>query len=145
MIKITFLILPAFLMTFSLQSHAAGPAETVASFHAALASGDKTKAMELLAPAVTIFESGYVESSRDKYASHHLSEDIAFARRSTRKVLSHQERIYENCAVLWEETETSGESGGKPVHSIGTETTVLEKKGDQWSIVHVHWSSRKLK
>jgi len=34
---------------------------------------------------------------------------------------------------------------GKPVHVFGTGTAVLEKKGDTWAIVHVHWSSRKAK
>jgi ketosteroid isomerase-like protein len=34
---------------------------------------------------------------------------------------------------------------GKPVHALGTGTMVLEKRGDGWAIVHVHWSSRKLR
>ena len=34
---------------------------------------------------------------------------------------------------------------GKPVHLLGTETTILVKAGDRWTIVHVHWSSRQVK
>ena len=60
-------------------------------------------------------------------------------------MLRHGERIVGNQAVLWEETETTGTSQGKPVHSFGTETTVLEKVGADWLIVHVHWSSRNAK
>ena len=50
-----------------------------------------------------------------------------------------------NTSFIWQETETTGTSRGKPVHAMGTETAVLEKKGEAWAIVHVHWSSRKAK
>ncbi|MES2320881.1 MAG: nuclear transport factor 2 family protein [Pseudomonadota bacterium] len=117
----------------------------LSAFHAALARGDKTGALELLAPTVAIYESGYVEASREEYAHHHLGGDIAFAKTSTRKVLRHSEKMEGNTAIIWEETETTGSSGGKPVHFFGTETAVLEKTGDRWMITHVHWSSRKAK
>ncbi|WP_224946716.1 DUF4440 domain-containing protein [Massilia sp. MS-15] len=124
---------------------AASPKETLEAFHAALTSGDKAKALALLAPEVAIYEAGYVERSRDEYASHHLGGDMEFARSSTRKVLAQTERIDGNTAIVWEESETTGTSRGKPVHVFGTGTAVLEKKGDAWAIVHVHWSSRKAK
>jgi ketosteroid isomerase-like protein len=123
---------------------AASPRETIAAFHAALAAGDKAKALSLLAPEVAIYESGHVERSRDEYASMHLPGDIDFARSSTRKLLRETERIDGNIAVVAEETETTGTAMGMPVKLIGTGTTVLEKRGDGWAIVHVHWSSRKV-
>jgi ketosteroid isomerase-like protein len=129
----------------SSSAFAADAKDVLASFHAALAAGDSPKAIALLAPDVAIYESGYVERSRNEYASHHLADDIAFARTTTRKVLRHSERVDGNVAIVWEETETTGASRGKDVHSLGTETAVLEKKGDTWSITHVHWSSRKAK
>lgn len=117
----------------------------LSAFHAALARGDKAGALERLAPKVAIYESGYVEASREEYAHHHLGGDIAFAKTSTRKVLRHSEKMEGNTVIIWEETETTGTSGGKPIHSFGTETAVLEKTGDRWLITHVHWSSRKAK
>lgn len=135
----------ALLVLASASAFSAEPKEAVASFHAALAAGDKVKALELLAPDVVIYESGYVERSRAEYANHHLTDDIAFAKSATRKVLRQGERIDGNTAVLWQETETVGAAHGKPVHVFGTETAVLEKRGDAWSITHVHWSSRKAK
>lgn len=119
--------------------------DSLAAFYAALAAGDKAKALELLAPTVAIYESGYVEASRDEYAQHHLGGDIEFAKKSTRKVLKHSEKTDGNVAIIWEETETKGSSGGKPVSSLGTETAVLEKADGQWHITHIHWSSRKAK
>ncbi len=139
------LVLSAALFAVSSASLAASPRETLAAFHDALTSGDKAKALSLLSPEIAIYESGYVERSRHEYASHHLSGDIEFAKNSTRKVLKQSERIDGNTAVVWEETETTGTSRGKPLHVFGTGTAVLEKNGDNWSIVHVHWSSRKAK
>lgn len=124
---------------------ASEPKEVVALFHAALAAGDKAKVAELMAPGVAIYESGFVEASRSEYASHHLGDDIAFAKTTTRKVLKQSERIDGNLAVVWQETETTGATRGKDVHIFGTETSILEKKPEGWVISHVHWSSRKAK
>ncbi len=41
------------------------------------------------------------------------------------------------------ETETTGSYKDAEVHVFGLETAVLEKLGDGWQIVHLHWSSRK--
>lgn len=124
---------------------AATPKETVAAFHQALASGDRAAALALLSPEVAIYEAGHVERSREEYAHHHLGGDMEFAKNSTRKVLRQSERIDGDTAIVWEETETTGTSRGEPVHAIGTGTTVLAKQAEGWSIVHVHWSSRKAK
>ena len=134
-----FLILAA----LSSASYADEPKEVLAAFHAALAAGDQAKAAELLAPDITIYESGYVERSRAEYAGHHLPEDIAFAKTSTTKLVQTTERIEGNLAVIWQETETKAKVKGKPLHILGTETSVLQRNGDSWRIVHVHWSSRK--
>lgn len=139
------LLLTTALCAASATSLAASPKETLAAFHGALASGDKAKASSLLAPGVAIYEAGYVERSREEYAAHHLGGDIEFAKNATRKVLKQTERIDGKTAIVWEETETTGTARGKPVHAFGTETAVLEKNGDDWTIVHVHWSSRKAK
>lgn len=124
---------------------AASPKETMETFHAALTAGDKEKALAMLAPEVAIYEGGHVERSRDEYASQHLGSDIEFAKVASRKVLKQTERVDGNTAIVMEETETTGTFRGKDVHSFGTGTAVLEKRGDNWVIVHIHWSSRKAK
>lgn len=121
------------------------PKDTLAAFHAALKDGDQSRASQFLAAAVTIYESGYSERSRAEYAGHHLPEDIKFSKIATRKVLQQSERRDGNLAVIWEETETSATIKGQPVRYLGTETTLLQKSGDDWQIVHMHWSSRKAK
>lgn len=126
-------------------SLAASPKETMAAFHEALAGGDRARALALLSPEVAIYEAGHVERSRDEYARHHLGGDMEFAKTTARKLLKQGERIDGNTAIVWEETETTGTAGGKPVHVFGTGTAILEKKDGAWSIVHIHWSSRKAK
>ena len=139
-----FAIIAAFAL-IGTNAFAAGPADTVSAFHAAITAGDKAKALGMLSPTITIYESGHVERSREEYASHHLGGDIEFAQGVKRKVLKHSERVDGNIAIVMEETETTGAVKGKPVHSFGVETAVLEKKGADWVIAHVHWSSRKAK
>lgn len=131
------------LSLFCLHAWAATPTETVTQFHQALKTGDKTGAAALLSPQIQIFESGYVERSREEYVGHHLGSDIEFAKATDNKVLRRSERIDGNLAVVMEETETTGTFKGKPVHLFGTGTVVLEKQGDGWIVTHIHWSSRK--
>jgi ketosteroid isomerase-like protein len=139
------LICLSFFAAVSLPVFAASPTEVVGEYHSALASGDKAKALSLLSPAVQIFESGYAEKSKDEYAGHHLPADMAFAKTVSRRVLKGSERIAGDQAVVMQETDTQGTHNGAAVHMIGTETAVLEKKGDGWVITHFHWSSRKVK
>ena len=129
----------------SLPALASPPAETLAQFHEALAAGKSEQANALLSPTIQIYESGYVERSRDQYVGHHLSSDIEFARTTENKVLKQSERVDGKLAVVMQETETTGTFKGKPVHLFGTETALLEQQGGNWVIVHVHWSSRKAK
>lgn len=129
----------------SLQAFAATPLETVTAFHEALSTGKADAATIFLSPTINIFESGYVERSRDEYAGHHLPGDIAFAKATSQTVVRQNERVEGNIAIVTRETETKGKFKGTDVHSFGTETAVLEKQGDKWVITHVHWSSRKAK
>ncbi len=119
--------------------------EAANSFHAALKRGDRDAAAALLSPAILIYESGYVERSKEEYMSHHLGGDVEFAAATARKVLRHAETSDGNTAVIMEETETTGSFKGKPVHSLGTETLVLQGVNGKWTITHAHWSSRKAK
>ncbi len=143
--KLISMIVAVALFAAASASQAASPQESLDAFHAALTAGDKAKATAQMAPEVAIYESGYVERSRAEYESHHLAGDIEFAKTAKRKVLKQTERLHGPVAIIWQETETTGTSRGKAAHVYGTETAVLEKKGDDWLIVHVHWSSRKAK
>lgn len=143
--KANFLLATLMLSAIWSSAWATEPKDVVAAFHAALAAGDKAKAESFLAPEVVIFESGFVERSRAEYAGHHLSGDIAFVKNRDEKVTQQTVRTEGPFAAVWQETESVGRPGTAPQRLIGTETMLLEKRGDTWLIVHIHWSSRKAK
>jgi ketosteroid isomerase-like protein len=123
---------------------ASGALAVVERFERALQSGDRDGVLACLAPEVVIFEHGGAELSRDEYAHHHLGGDLDYLRgtatkRTDRKLLDGGDRV-----VVLTRSETRGDYKGKPVASAGTETLVLERRGDDWTITHVHWSSHKL-
>ncbi|KQY85018.1 nuclear transport factor 2 family protein [Brevundimonas sp. Root1423] len=124
---------------------AAGAAEAataVDAFHAALKGGDTAAALALMSPDVMIFEGGYVERSRDEYASHHLGSDAAFAASSQAVVERRSGWIDGAVAWITSEGRTTGQFNGRPVDSLTTETMVLKRHADGWRIHHIHWSSR---
>ncbi|MGW8391100.1 DUF4440 domain-containing protein [Pseudoduganella sp. HUAS MS19] len=129
----------------SLPALAATPAETMDAFQRALAEGKRDAVLALLSPHVRIFESGYTENSRDEYAANHLDGDIDFLRSTKARLIRHEERRAGATAIVLRETETTGTYKDAEVHLFGLETAVLEKAGNGWQIVHLHWSSRKAK
>jgi ketosteroid isomerase-like protein len=120
-------------------------ATSVDAFHAALARGDQTAAVALLADDALIFESGGAERSKAEYASHHLAADAAFAAATTRTVSRRSGHVAGNLAWIATESTTTGTFRDRPVNSVSTETMVLRRTGDTWRIVHIHWSSAKAK
>jgi hypothetical protein len=134
-----------FSMLSSLVNAETGPTDIWDRFHLAVARSDRAAAVETLAPGVQIFESGFVERTRDEYLTHHFEADSRFAKAVTRKVTKRSVQTVGTLALVLEETETSGSYEGQPVRLIGTETAVLQLDGGNWQIVHIHWSSRKPK
>ena len=128
------------IMTGSLAAQT--PAETVAAFHQAIALGDTAEALGYLDPAVIIFESGGAEMSRDEFQSHHLGADMAFAAATNREVTASGSVIEGDMAMVLNRTRATGTFREREIDSNGTETVVLQKQGDDWRIVHLHWSSR---
>ncbi len=115
----------------------------MADYHAALAGGDSTTALELLTPDVVIFEGGGVEASRDEYRSHHLPADIAFAGAVTREVTLQRSGVAGDVAWVLSESRTTGSFRGRAIDSHGTETMILRRTDAGWRIMHIHWSSRR--
>lgn len=117
---------------------------TVGRFHAALAAGDSSGALALLAADAIILESGGIET-RDEYRSHHLPGDIAYARssKSTRGPL----HVTVRGDVAWASSTstTTREGRNGVVNSSGAELVVLIRAGAEWRISAIHWSSRTIR
>lgn len=124
---------------------AGGPVEQVEAFHAALESGDREGALSLLSEKVQIFESGWVERSKAEYAAHHLDSDIAFSKAVKSETSESTVLVDDAFAYVTSQGTMKGVFEGAPVNSVNLETMVLQRVGDSWKIVHIHWSSRKVK
>ena len=116
------------------------PSEVVDAFHFALKSGNRRKALELLAADITIFEQGRVERSRTEYAKAHLAEDIGFASVTQRTVARRSARLLGNSAWVMSINRNRGKFKNRAVDFTTDETMVLTRVGGKWRIVHIHWS-----
>ena len=124
---------------------AATPVGTVAAFHAALASGNTTSALEFLAEDVQIFESGGVESSRAEYASHHLASDAAFSSAVPRTLVSRTSGEDGASAWVMSVEMVVGTYRARAINSRSVETMMLRKTDGLWRIIHIHWSSQDIR
>jgi ketosteroid isomerase-like protein len=114
---------------------------TVERFHSALAAGDTTAVLALLASDVVILESGDVET-RQEYRAHHLLADVEFARTvaSVRSPL--QATVQGDAAWVTGTSTTKGTFKGRTIDSSGAELMVLSRAKTEWKIRAIHWSSR---
>lgn len=143
-IRLTLAVLLA-LVTVPLHAQnadSAAVARVVTAFHEALAAGDSTAALALLAQDAVILESGGRESLAE-YRSHHLPGDIRFARAvpSARGPLS--VTVLGETAWAVGTSTTSGTMDGRTINSTGAELMVLSRTGSAWRIRAIHWSSRR--
>jgi ketosteroid isomerase-like protein len=126
----------------SLGADSAAVAAVVRRFRDALAAGDSTTALALLAPDVTVLESGGTETLAD-YRAHHLPADIEFARAVPNTPGPTRVAVQGDVAWVSSSSTTQGEFRGRAVNSAGAELMVLTRSASGgWIIRAIHWSSR---
>lgn len=113
----------------------------VASFHAALRAGDSVTALRLLNQDAIILESGGAET-RAEYRSHHLPEDIKFARAVESRESLLRVSLSGNIAWVASTSASEGTFAGRRMNSAGSELMVLRRTEAGWKIAAIHWSSR---
>jgi ketosteroid isomerase-like protein len=123
------------------QSVEADVIAVVDAYHSALASGDSTTALSLLAADVTILESGGIED-KEHYRSGHLSGDMRFAQAVPRQRGEVTVRVLGDAAWAWSTSVTEGQMGEREINSQSAELMVLARVDGQWLIRAIHWSSR---
>ncbi len=119
----------------------AAVAAVVERFHGALAAGDSTGALALLAPDAIILEAGGVET-RAEYRAHHLGGDIEFARAIRRQRGPMRVRVKGDVAWATSTSVTEGQFRERAINSAGAELMVLTRTPRGWRISAIHWSSR---
>jgi uncharacterized GH25 family protein/ketosteroid isomerase-like protein len=125
----------------NVQDDSAAVAGVIDSYHRALAAGDTTAVLRLLASDAIILESGGLET-RAEYLSHHLPGDIAFARGVPRERSGIRVRVSDNTAWATSTSTAVGEYRGREINSQGAELIVLTRESDGWKIRAIHWSAR---
>ncbi|MES0872532.1 YybH family protein [Sinimarinibacterium thermocellulolyticum] len=112
----------------------------VDDFHRALVQRDRDTALKLLMPNAVIFETGYVEASREQYAAGHLDADMLYAATVQRQVVHRESAVSGDMALVITQARHTGEFQGEPVNLTNTETMVLRRSAGTWKILHIHWS-----
>lgn len=115
-------------------------ATLAADFHGALARGDSTAALALLAPDVVILEGGARETLT-AYRTTHLAADIAFARAVPPTLVSRTVTVTGDAAQVVSTTTSVGRFRDRDVNTTGAELLVARRTADGWRISAIHWSS----
>lgn len=124
---------------------AAEAVKVVDAFGAAIKAARLADAGALLDEHVLILESGGSERSRDEYLGHHAIEDAAFMQTAKQTLRYRQARVVGDVAWVGTESLIEATQDGKPLLLRSTETIVLRREAEAWKIVHIHWSSRRVK
>jgi ketosteroid isomerase-like protein len=121
-------------------SDSAAVLRTAGRFHEILSTGDTTGISAVLASDLRVLEGGSVEN-RGEYLSHHLSEDIAFARAVPAKRTSFSHTCEGDVAWLVSTSAATGKFNGRDINSVGAELLLLTRIPKGWQIRAIHWSS----
>jgi len=121
-------------------AHGPKPLGIVVAFHAALESGDREAALELLLPEAMVFEGGRGQTV-EEYASHHLASDIRFSQATSREILEQSDQTVGEVAWVTTRSRRTGSVEERAIDSMGVETVVLQHVKAGWRIAHIHWSS----
>ncbi len=122
-------------------AEASTPLAIAEAFAAALAGGDASAALSVLAEDVLIYESGGQESSRQEYASHHLKSDMEFLSEMAVQILERKVGPAGELAWVATRSRITGTYHGKSVDLYSTESLLMSRATGRWQIVHIHWSS----
>ena len=120
-------------------AHGPKPAGIVENFHAALASGDRDAALELLLPEALVVEQGKRET-RDEYAAEHLATDMRFSAAVKREVVDQSVQEVGDAAWVVTTWRATGSFEGQDVDFTAQESIVLQHVKAGWRIAVIHWS-----
>lgn len=121
---------------------AQGATAVVDRFGAALQKADLATVEAILDPDVLILESGGAERNRKEYLGHHAPADAKFLKDAHIQMTHRTARRDGDLVWVGTESEVHTQKDGKPLTLLSSETMVLKLEGDDWRIVHIHWSSR---
>ena len=114
----------------------------VEQYEAALAAGDSTKAVSLLADDLLVMEAGAIET-RAEYLAHHLGADMKASAGPKGERTVVRVSIVGDAAYVVTKTVRPGTGAQGSTGSELAELMVLSKTSAGWKIRAIHWSSRR--
>ena len=95
--------------------------------------------------SVTVFESGYANYGWADYRDHHLKPEIEEMKNVKYQLTDIKPRVSGNTAWATFKYTISADLKDRHVDGAGLGTAVLEKRGNDWKIVHWHSSAPRSK
>ena len=117
------------------------PSDFADSFHEALRTRNRDQILAMLAPNAVVFETGYVEATRDEFVKKNLSDDADFAGVTDYRPLSRGVIGDGKTVSVLTMARIQGIFGDQRVDLEQTETMILIRTSSSWEIVHLHWSA----
>ena len=102
---------------------------------------DHAKIQSMLAPDLVVFETGYLEASREEYIKNNLNDDTAFASAINYRPMSRGVIGSGDHMTVLTKASLQGFFGGQRVDLMQSETMILRRTPTNWEIVHLHWSA----
>ncbi len=119
-------------------------AAVVEAFHDALEAGDGAVAQSLLAPDLTVLESGSMED-RAHYIEHHLPADMSYLASVDGERGEISVTVAGDVAWTHSVSRTESQTDDETIRRASAELMVLRRSDDSWLIVAIHWSSRRVR
>ncbi|TXI82546.1 MAG: hypothetical protein E6Q40_12270 [Cupriavidus sp.] len=117
------------------------PADFADAFHEALHARDQEKILSMLAPGLVVFETGYLEATREEYVKDSLSDDANFASATEYRPLSRGVIGSGDYMTVLTKASIKGTYANQTVDLLQSETMILRRTLTSWQIVHLHWSA----
>ena len=123
------------------------PLDVAVAYLARLQGSDLDGAGKLFARDSSIYESGGVEGTWQRYREHHLGPEVAEVTSFT--IVEKDPEVVKSedgslAFVAWPIEYTIVLKDERTIRSRGTVTFVLVRETDTYKIRHLHWSSRRL-
>lgn len=90
---------------------------------------------------VTVFESGHANYGWADYRDHHLAPEVKEMKNAKYTLSDIKAKVAGATAWATFKYALSADMGARRVEAAGLGTAVLEKRGEQWKIVHWHTSA----
>ncbi len=117
------------------------PADFADAFHEAMRTRNREKILSMLAPDLVLFETGYMQATREEYIKNGLSDDADFASVMDYRPLSRGVIGSGQHMTVLTKASIKGIFGDQRVDLVQSETMILRRTQTSWEIVHLHWSA----